>query len=85
MVLLGVTDTARAVTCGPMESKGSLVYKFVNAQANIPIIMQNLDDPVPKVIMISCCYVTFIKCIKKEAPITGYAKFHQNKQNNSLN
>ncbi|KAK5930759.1 hypothetical protein CgunFtcFv8_026972 [Champsocephalus gunnari] len=50
MVLLGVTDTARAVTYGPMESKGSLVYKFVNAQANIPIIMQNLDDPVPKAV-----------------------------------
>ncbi|KAI9519363.1 hypothetical protein NQZ68_029530 [Dissostichus eleginoides] len=50
MVLLGVTDTARAVTYGPMESKGSLVYKFFNAHANIPIIMQNLDDPVPKAI-----------------------------------
>ncbi|XP_042368565.1 vitellogenin 3, phosvitinless [Plectropomus leopardus] len=50
MVLLGVSDTARAVTFGPMESKGNLIYKFVNTQVNVPIIMQNLDDPVPKAI-----------------------------------
>ncbi|XP_063747653.1 vitellogenin 3, phosvitinless isoform X1 [Eleginops maclovinus] len=50
MVLLGVTNTVRALTYGPMESKGSLVYKFVNAEANLPIMMQNLDDPVPKAI-----------------------------------
>lgn len=49
MVLLGVTDTARAVMFGPMESKGNLVYKFLNAKVNIPILMQNLEDPVPKV------------------------------------
>lgn len=55
MVLLGVSDTARAVTYGPMESKGSLVYKFVNAEANVPIMMQNLDDPVPKVIIFPLC------------------------------
>nr|AVA30493.1 vitellogenin C [Scatophagus argus] len=50
MALLSVSDTARAVTFGPMESKGNLVYKFVNAEANVPIMMQNLDDPVPKAI-----------------------------------
>ncbi|XP_028259009.1 vitellogenin 3, phosvitinless [Parambassis ranga] len=50
MVLLSVTDTARAVTFGPMESKGNLIYKFVNAEANIPIVMQNLEDPIPKAI-----------------------------------
>ncbi|XP_047443415.1 vitellogenin 3, phosvitinless [Mugil cephalus] len=50
MVLLGVSDTARAITFGPMESKGNLVYKFVNAEANIPIVMQNLDNPVPKAV-----------------------------------
>uniref|UniRef100_A0A4W6DUS7 Vitellogenin 3, phosvitinless n=1 Tax=Lates calcarifer TaxID=8187 RepID=A0A4W6DUS7_LATCA len=50
MVLLGVSDTARAVMFGSMESKGSLVYKFVNAEANVPIMMQNLDNPVPKAI-----------------------------------
>ncbi|XP_073332486.1 vitellogenin 3, phosvitinless [Pagrus major] len=50
MVLLCVSDTARAFTYGPMESKGNLVYKFVNAEANVPIMMQNLDDPVPKAI-----------------------------------
>lgn len=55
MVLLGVSDTARAVTFGPMESKGNLVYKFVNAEANVPIMMQNLDDPVPKVIIFPLC------------------------------
>nr|AFA26671.1 vitellogenin C [Dicentrarchus labrax] len=50
MVLLGVSDTARAVMFGPMESKGNLVYKFVNAEANVPIMMQNLDDPLPKAV-----------------------------------
>nr|ADD63988.1 vitellogenin C [Thunnus thynnus] len=50
MVLLGVSDTARAVTFGPMESKGNIIYKFVNAEANVPIMMQNLEDPVPKAI-----------------------------------
>lgn len=51
MVLLSVSDTARAVTFGPMENKGNLIYKFVNAGVNVPIIMQNLEDPVPKVII----------------------------------
>ncbi|KAM7409515.1 hypothetical protein PAMA_001141 [Pampus argenteus] len=50
MVLLGVSDAGRAVTFGPMESKGNLVYKFVNAEANVPIMMQNLEDPIPKAI-----------------------------------
>ncbi|XP_039984094.1 vitellogenin 3, phosvitinless isoform X2 [Xiphias gladius] len=50
MVLIGVSDTARAASFGPVESKGSLVYKFVNAGANIPLLMQNLEDPVPKAI-----------------------------------
>lgn len=49
MVLLGVSDAARAVTFGPLESKGELIYKFVGAEANMPILMQNLDNPVPKV------------------------------------
>ncbi|XP_071388725.1 vitellogenin 3, phosvitinless [Centroberyx affinis] len=50
LVLLGVTDTAVNLTVGPMESKGSLVYKFVDKEANIPILMENLDDPVPKAV-----------------------------------
>uniref|UniRef100_H3C2Y7 Vitellogenin 3, phosvitinless n=1 Tax=Tetraodon nigroviridis TaxID=99883 RepID=H3C2Y7_TETNG len=50
MVLLGVTESLRAFTLGPMESKGSLVYKFVNPDASFPIIMQNLNDPMPKAI-----------------------------------
>ncbi|XP_034562594.1 vitellogenin 3, phosvitinless [Notolabrus celidotus] len=48
--LLGVSDTAEALTFGPMESKGSLIYKFVDAESDVPIMMQNLQDPVPKVI-----------------------------------
>lgn len=52
MVLLSVTDTERAVMFGPMESKGNLLYKFVSAQVNMPILMQNLEDPLPKVIQI---------------------------------
>ncbi|XP_068563229.1 vitellogenin 3, phosvitinless [Cebidichthys violaceus] len=48
LVLLSVNDTARAVTFGSIQSRGNLVFKFVNAEANLPIIMQNLDDPVTK-------------------------------------
>ncbi|KAF7662833.1 hypothetical protein LDENG_00225900, partial [Lucifuga dentata] len=50
MELLGVTDTAGVVTVGQMESRGNLVYKFVDSEANIPILMQNLDDPVAKAV-----------------------------------
>ncbi|XP_071344089.1 vitellogenin 3, phosvitinless [Trachinotus anak] len=50
MVLLSVSDTVRAATFGPVESKGNLVYKFVNAAANVPLLMQNLEDPVPKAV-----------------------------------
>ncbi|KAM7011880.1 vitellogenin 3, phosvitinless [Tautogolabrus adspersus] len=50
MVLLGVSDTAEALTFGPLESKGSLVYKFVEAEAYVPILMQNLENPLPKAI-----------------------------------
>lgn len=49
MVLLGVTESSRPFTFEPMESKGSLVFKFVNMDARLPIIMQNLNDPMPKV------------------------------------
>ena len=52
MVLLSVTDTGRAVTFGPLESKGNLVFKFGTSEANVPILMESLEDPVPKVIMI---------------------------------
>lgn len=51
MVLLSVSDADRAVMFGPMESKGNLIYKFVNAGANVPIMMQNLEDPIPKVMI----------------------------------
>lgn len=67
MVLLSVSDTARAVTFGPMVSKGNLVYKFVNAEANVPIMMQNLDDPVPKVIMLLHKIPSFVKYFPKRS------------------
>lgn len=57
MALLGVSDTASTVAPGPMENRGNLVYKFVNAEANVPIMMQNLADPIPKVIMIHWFYM----------------------------
>uniref|UniRef100_A0A668A7M1 Vitellogenin 3, phosvitinless n=1 Tax=Myripristis murdjan TaxID=586833 RepID=A0A668A7M1_9TELE len=62
IVLLGVTDTAGSIPVGTMESKGSLVYKFVEEQANIPLLMQNLDDPVPKA----------VELIKRLAEATAY-------------
>ncbi|XP_068447341.1 vitellogenin 3, phosvitinless [Clinocottus analis] len=48
MVLLSVNDTAKAPQFGSMESKGNLVFKFVDAEVNVPIIMQNLDNPISK-------------------------------------
>ncbi|XP_060890985.1 vitellogenin 3, phosvitinless [Labrus mixtus] len=63
MVLLGVTDTAEALTYGPLESKGSLVYKFVEAEADVPIMMQNLENPIPKA----------IELVKKLAEVNKYA------------
>ncbi|KAM4575550.1 vitellogenin 3, phosvitinless [Fundulus diaphanus] len=50
LILLSVSDLARASTYGPLESKGNIVYKFEDEDINIPILMQNLDDPVPKAI-----------------------------------
>nr|ACI30219.1 vitellogenin C [Xenotoca eiseni] len=49
LVLLSV-NTASAISYGPMESKGDIVLKFEDVDINIPIIMQNLDDPAPKAI-----------------------------------
>nr|BAM22590.1 phosvitinless vitellogenin [Salvelinus leucomaenis] len=49
LVLLRVTDTVVTPTVGPMISRGNLVYKFVKALAQIPILMKKLDDPVPKI------------------------------------
>uniref|UniRef100_A0AAQ6IDT2 Vitellogenin 3, phosvitinless n=1 Tax=Anabas testudineus TaxID=64144 RepID=A0AAQ6IDT2_ANATE len=48
--LLSVSDTAGNIAPGPMENKGNLVYKFVSAEANVPIMMQNLADPIPKAV-----------------------------------
>ncbi|XP_054871251.1 vitellogenin 3, phosvitinless [Amphiprion ocellaris] len=39
---------AEEATIGPMESRGDLVYKFINAEDKVPIMMQDLTDPVPK-------------------------------------
>ena len=56
MVLLGVSDIARAITYGPLESKGNIVYKFADVDNNFPIMMQSLEDPVPKVITVDWLY-----------------------------
>ncbi|KAL6108038.1 uncharacterized protein ACO6RY_18668 [Pungitius sinensis] len=48
MVLLAVNDTAGGVESGPMESKGDIVFKFTDAEINLPIVMQNLEDPITK-------------------------------------
>lgn len=53
MVLLAVRESSGVSTFGPMESKGSLVYKFISSEASFPIIMQNLNDPMPKVMSLT--------------------------------
>ncbi|XP_069009581.1 vitellogenin 3, phosvitinless [Embiotoca jacksoni] len=50
MVLLDMKDAAGAVTSGPVESKGNLIFKFDDSDTNVPITMQNLVDPVPKAV-----------------------------------
>ncbi|XP_056131908.1 vitellogenin 3, phosvitinless [Lampris incognitus] len=50
LVLLSVTDINGVPSVGPLENKGSLVYKFASEEAIIPIVMENLQDPVPKII-----------------------------------
>lgn len=49
MVLLSVTDAGRKPTLGPMKYKGDLKYKFIDAGVTFPMIMQNLNDPMNKV------------------------------------
>lgn len=53
-----MNDTARAHTYGPMESKGNIICKFDDVDVNIPIMMQNLDDPLPKVITLALHYTS---------------------------
>uniref|UniRef100_A0A3Q3K2X2 Vitellogenin domain-containing protein n=1 Tax=Monopterus albus TaxID=43700 RepID=A0A3Q3K2X2_MONAL len=48
IALCNVSETASAIIFGPIGSRGNLVYKFVNAEANVPIMMQDLANPVPK-------------------------------------
>ncbi|XP_061831451.1 vitellogenin 3, phosvitinless [Nerophis lumbriciformis] len=50
LVLLDVTDTLSAVTFTAMEDRGNIVYKFIDATAELPIIMQNLDGPLAKAV-----------------------------------
>ncbi|XP_057697303.1 vitellogenin 3, phosvitinless [Corythoichthys intestinalis] len=50
IVLLDVRDTPSAVTYGPMKNRGNIIYKFVEAGAHIPIVMQNQDDAVSKAV-----------------------------------
>ena len=48
---MSMSNTTEALTSGAMEPKGNIVYKFVNNQANLPIMMQNLENPIPRVRM----------------------------------
>ncbi|XP_015826097.3 vitellogenin 3, phosvitinless [Nothobranchius furzeri] len=48
--LLGVSNTVGTITSGPMESKGNIVYKFTDVDVHFPIMMQNLDNPMPKAV-----------------------------------
>ncbi|XP_061680894.1 vitellogenin 3, phosvitinless [Syngnathoides biaculeatus] len=50
IVLLNVKDTPSAVTYGPMKNRGNIIFKFVEAGAHIPVLMQNLDDAVSKAV-----------------------------------
>ena len=49
LIFISLTNTTEALTSSAMEPKGNIVYKFVNNEANLPIMMQNLDNPIPKV------------------------------------
>lgn len=53
MVLRSETKSLQASTARQMESRGSIMHKFVNADATLPIIMQDLNDPVSKVMQLT--------------------------------
>nr|BAC06191.1 vitellogenin [Acanthogobius flavimanus] len=48
LVLTTVKDKTQDTPNRQMESRGNIVYKVVKNWANVPIMMQKLDDPVPK-------------------------------------
>uniref|UniRef100_A0A3B4AAV3 Vitellogenin domain-containing protein n=1 Tax=Periophthalmus magnuspinnatus TaxID=409849 RepID=A0A3B4AAV3_9GOBI len=49
LVLTAVKDKTQSVSIeGLMQSRGNLIYKVVKNWANVPIMMQKMDDPVPK-------------------------------------
>ncbi|XP_075340505.1 vitellogenin 3, phosvitinless [Odontesthes bonariensis] len=50
MKLLAVSDMAGVVPYGTLESKGNIVYKFADVDNNFPIMIQSLEDPIPKAI-----------------------------------
>jgi len=46
--LLKVSDTADKVMTGQVQSRGNLMYKTEKNLKPIPVVMINLNDPVPK-------------------------------------
>ncbi|XP_039509562.1 vitellogenin 3, phosvitinless [Pimephales promelas] len=48
--LLKVSDTADKVMTGQVQSRGNLMYKTEKNLKPIPVVMINLNDPVPKIL-----------------------------------
>uniref|UniRef100_A0AAY4EVC4 Vitellogenin domain-containing protein n=1 Tax=Denticeps clupeoides TaxID=299321 RepID=A0AAY4EVC4_9TELE len=50
ITLLKVLDSEGTHTIGPVQSRGNIIYKFGNELKQIPIVMMNLENPVPKIV-----------------------------------
>ncbi|XP_054908990.1 vitellogenin 3, phosvitinless [Poeciliopsis prolifica] len=50
LMLLRIDNTARGRTHGPLVNKGNIIHKFEDVDINFPMMMQNLNNPVPKAI-----------------------------------
>ncbi|XP_053723141.1 vitellogenin 3, phosvitinless [Synchiropus splendidus] len=50
LVLVGESDAAAALSAAPMESRGNIVFKFVEEGADVPLLMQDLQNPLHKAI-----------------------------------
>lgn len=49
MVLIRVSEGGKPANVGQLQNRGDLVYKLVNSDVNIPLVMQDLAEPKAKV------------------------------------
>uniref|UniRef100_A0A669BIY9 Vitellogenin 3, phosvitinless n=1 Tax=Oreochromis niloticus TaxID=8128 RepID=A0A669BIY9_ORENI len=50
MVLIRVSEGGKPANVGQLQNRGDLVYKLVNSDVNIPLVMQDLAEPKAKAV-----------------------------------